>query len=102
VNTELITILIGFTVVYAWTFFVAGADLWRLHRECAKLRQEVSVAVHSIAIRKAAEEGDFETARLMAAVHRDMVKSKPPVALSAGAKEKTEEEQETGIRITQG
>ena len=97
-NAELIPILIGFTVVYAWTLFVAGTDIWRLHKENAKLRKEISEAMRLIAIRKAAEEGDWETARLMAAVHKGMVKSKPPVEPSAGAKE----EIQTGVRITQG
>ena len=96
-NAELIPIVVGFTVVYAWTLFVAGADMWRLHKENAKLRKEISEAMRLIAIRKAAEEGDWETARLMAAVHKGMVKSKPPVEPSAGAKE----EKLTGVTITQ-
>jgi len=96
-NSELIPVMIGFTVVYAWTLIVAGGDLIRLHKENAKLRREVAEASRVIAIKRAAEEKDYETARLLAAVHSNMVKTKP--SLSAGAK--PEEKSQTGLRITQ-
>ena len=106
-NTELIPIMVGFFVVYAWTLFVAGVDMMRLHKENAKLRAEISEAMQRIAMKNAAVEGDYETARLMAAVHRDMVKTKAPVSdpPSAGAKKEKELleklKEMTGVRITQ-
>ena len=70
-----------------------------LQKENRKLRRELSDAVHSLAVKNAMQEGDVETARMMAAIKRDnqdkMVKTKPPV--SAGAKKAAE----TGVLITQ-
>lgn len=93
-NTEMIPLLVGFFVVYAWTLFLGASDIRMLNKENAKLRLELSGAMQRIAIKNAAEEGNPETARLMAAVHRDMVQTKPP--LSAGAKK---EAPQTGIKV---
>ena len=95
-NSELIPVLIGFTVVYAWSLIVAYGHLRIYYKENAKLRAEIMSAARNFSILSAAKEGDYETARLMAAMNRDHVKTKPPV--SAGAKKKPE----TGLRITQG
>jgi hypothetical protein len=65
--------------------------IFALLRDNVKLRQELSNALHSLAVSVAAREGDFDSARLMAAVKRDelMIKTRPPV--SAGAKQKQTE-----------
>jgi hypothetical protein len=76
-----------------WTMVVLVYNIEILRRENAQLRNELSQALHSLAINDAAKEGDFERARLIAAV-----KTKPPVP--AGAKEE-KPEKKTGIKITQ-
>jgi hypothetical protein len=93
-NSELIPVLIGFTVIYAWTLFLGASDILQLNKSNRPLRKELSEALHSLAVYNAAKEGDMDTARLMAAYS----KTKPPV--SAGAKEKPKPM--TGLTITQG
>ena len=95
-NSEVIVIIVGFSIMYAWTLFMAWTDVRRISKENAKLRRELSDSLHMLTVYSAAKEGDMDTARIVAAAKRDMVRTKPPV--SAGAKPK----ESTGIRITQG
>ena len=96
-NSELIIVLVGFTVVYAWTVFLCYGHIRLFQKENRELRAALSRAMHSLSVYNAAKEGDLDTARIMVAVKRDdeKPKTKPP---SAGAKES----KATGIVITEG
>jgi hypothetical protein len=95
-NPELIALLVGVTIMYAYTLFVAFSHIRHINKQNEKLFQQLSMASHSLAIYSTAKEGDFDTARIMAAVKREAEKTKPPV--SAGAKQKQPE----GVVFTEG
>lgn len=96
-SNEFIAITL-YVIMYGGFWLLYITQIRGLQKENNRLREELLIANHSLAIYNAAKEGDLDTARLMAAHSRDLVKTKPPVP-SAGAKEN--EKPMTGLRIIQ-
>ena len=94
-STEIVAITM-YVLGYAGFWILYFCQVRGLQKENKRLQDALFQSNQTLAVHQAAKSGDFETARLMAAVKREAEKTKPPV--SAGAKPKQPE----GVVFTEG